>query len=172
MEILFGILLLVMAVILVVMILIQSSKDHRMSGTITGSAETFFGKQKGKQMDALLNKATAVICVLFFLVVIVTYVVITPNTTLNDNTTGITAEELQELIDSGVITVNEDGSYTFNGTVEDEAVEGDVVEGDVVEGDAVEGEIAEDEVVEEDIRNLGVAEDDGENDNEIADQWD
>lgn len=166
MTVFFGILLLVMAVLLVVMILVQSSKDHRMSGTITGSAETFFGKQKGKQMDALLNKATAIICVLFFIVVIVTYVVITPNTTLNDNMTGITAEQLQELIDSGAITVDEDGNYIFNGTAEGDAAEGDVAEGDVAEGDAAEGD-----TTEEDVRNLGVAEDDGELDNEIADQW-
>ena len=42
--------------------------------------------------------------------------------------------------------LNEDGSYTFNGTVEDEAVEGDVVEGDAVEGEIAEAGIDTDKV--------------------------
>ena len=46
----FGILILVMAIFLVITILMQSSRDHRLSGTIAGGAETFFGKQKGKTM--------------------------------------------------------------------------------------------------------------------------
>lgn len=69
-----GILLIVMAVFLVVTILLQSSKDHRMSGTIAGGAETFFGKQKGKTIDGVLNKITAVVCILFFISVLAMYV--------------------------------------------------------------------------------------------------
>lgn len=69
-----GILILVMSVFLVVTILLQSSKDHRMSGTIAGGAETFFGKQKGKTIDGFLNKLTIVVCVLFFVVVLVMYI--------------------------------------------------------------------------------------------------
>ncbi len=159
MELFFGILLLVMAVVLVVLILVQSSKDHRMSGTITGSAENFFGKQKGKQVDAILNKATAVICVIFFIVVIVTYIVITPNTDYNDNIV-----DLDSLISQDELTGGE------NATTEGENSEGEDVapEGDVTDDQTVDGG----EVAEEDERNLGVAEDGAENDNEIADQWD
>lgn len=69
-----GILILVMSVFLVATILLQSSKDHRMSGTIAGGAETFFGKQKGKTMDGFLNKLTIIVCVLFFVVVLVMYI--------------------------------------------------------------------------------------------------
>lgn len=49
METVIGILLLIMAVFLVVAVLMQSSKDHRLSGTIAGGAETFFGKQKASR---------------------------------------------------------------------------------------------------------------------------
>lgn len=73
-NIVLGILLLVMAVFLVITILLQSSKDHRISGTIMGSAETFFGKQKGKTIDGVLNKLTAVVCILFFVSVLAMYV--------------------------------------------------------------------------------------------------
>ena len=70
-----GILLIVMAVFLVISVLMQSSKDHRLGGSIAGGAETFFGKQKGKSMDALFNKLTTVIAIIFVLLVIVLYVI-------------------------------------------------------------------------------------------------
>ena len=75
MTVVIGIALIVMAVFLVISILLQSSKDHRLSGTIAGGAETFFGKQKGKTVDALLNKITAVVCALFFICVIAMFIV-------------------------------------------------------------------------------------------------
>ena len=75
MAVVIGIALIVMAVFLVISILLQSSKDHRLSGTIAGGAETFFGKQKGKTVDSLLNKITAVVCALFFICVIAMFIV-------------------------------------------------------------------------------------------------
>ena len=75
MTVVIGIALIVMAVFLVISILLQSSKYHRLSGTIAGGAETFFGKQKGKTVDALLNKITAVVCALFFICVIAMFIV-------------------------------------------------------------------------------------------------
>jgi preprotein translocase subunit SecG len=75
MTVVIGIALIVMEVFLVISILLQSSKDHRLSGTIAGGAETFFGKQKGKTVDALLNKITAVVCALFFICVIAMFIV-------------------------------------------------------------------------------------------------
>ena len=89
-----GILLIVMAVFLVVTILLQSSKDHRMSGTIAGGAETFFGKQKGKTVDGILNKITAVVCVLFFLSVLAMYVT-------NDSSTNVVPDN-NNIVNSGV----------------------------------------------------------------------
>ena len=74
-DIIFGIVVLIMALFLLIAILLQSSKDHRLSGTIAGGAETFFGKQKGKSMDAVLNKVTAIVMAVFFVAVIAMYVV-------------------------------------------------------------------------------------------------
>lgn len=68
-----GILILLCALFLIISVLLQSSKNHRMSGVVSGGAETFFGKQKGKTMDALLSKITAVISVLFAVLVLVLY---------------------------------------------------------------------------------------------------
>ena len=70
-----GILLIVMAVFLVIAVLMQSSKDHRSGGVVAGGAETFFGKTKGKSMDALFNKLTTVIAIIFVLLVVVLYVI-------------------------------------------------------------------------------------------------
>ena len=86
-----GIVILVMSIFLVATILLQSSKDHRMSGTIAGGAETFFGKQKGKTMDGLLNKLTTIVCIIFFIVVLVMYV-------LQPEATPITPSELDNVI--------------------------------------------------------------------------
>ena len=60
-EKLFGIMLIVFSVALTVMVLFQSAKDTRLSGTIAGGAETFFGKTKGSSIDKLLSKLTIVV---------------------------------------------------------------------------------------------------------------
>ena len=75
-EIIFGILLLVMSVFLVIAVLMQSGKDKRLSGSIAGGAETFFGKGKGSTMDKLLSKLTVVFAVLAFLVTLALVIVI------------------------------------------------------------------------------------------------
>ena len=68
-----GILILVCALFLIVAVLLQSSKNHRMSGVVSGGADTFFGKQKGKSMDAMFNKLTTVIAIVFVVLVLVLY---------------------------------------------------------------------------------------------------
>lgn len=69
-----GILLLVMSIFLIVAVLMQNGKSKRLSGTIAGGAETFFGKTKGRSIDALLSKITTVVAIIFALTVIGTYV--------------------------------------------------------------------------------------------------
>ena len=67
--------LLVMGAFLIVAVLMQHGKDHGLSGTIAGGAETFFGKDKGTRIDRLLGKLTTIVGILFVLIVIVVYVV-------------------------------------------------------------------------------------------------
>ncbi len=55
----------VISVILVVAVLMQHGKQQGLSGAIAGGAETFFGKNKGKTIDAILKKVTAVVAILF-----------------------------------------------------------------------------------------------------------
>ena len=75
-EWIFGIALIVMAVFLVIAVLMQSGKDKRLSGTIAGGAETFFGKAKGKSFDKILARLTTVISVVFAVLVVVMYFMI------------------------------------------------------------------------------------------------
>ncbi|MBQ1956985.1 MAG: preprotein translocase subunit SecG [Clostridia bacterium] len=76
MAITLGIILLVMAVFLTVAVLAQSGKDKNLSGAIAGGADTFFGKTKGNTIDKLISKITAAVGVIFTLLVIVMYIVV------------------------------------------------------------------------------------------------
>lgn len=61
----------VIAVALIAIVLLQSGKSHGLSGSIAGGAETFFGKNKGRTIDALLSKLTTVVAVIFLITSIV-----------------------------------------------------------------------------------------------------
>ncbi len=56
-----------LALVLIVVVLLQSGKQAGLSGSIAGGAETFFGKNKGRTIDALLSKWTAVAAILFLI---------------------------------------------------------------------------------------------------------
>ena len=73
MELALGIVLIVLAVALVVLVLFQSGKDKRLSGTIAGGAETFFGKSKATDYNKTLSIATVVVSVVFVGLVLAMY---------------------------------------------------------------------------------------------------
>ncbi|QKY69870.1 preprotein translocase subunit SecG [Lentibacillus sp. CBA3610] len=64
---LINILLLIDAIVMVVLILLQSGKSAGLSGAISGGAEQLFGKQKARGADYFLHRATIVTGVLFFI---------------------------------------------------------------------------------------------------------
>ena len=61
---------LILSLILIVVVLLQSGKAQGLSGAIAGGSETFFGKNKGRTIDAILEKWTSVVAIAF----LVTYV--------------------------------------------------------------------------------------------------
>ena len=69
-----GIVLLIGAIFLIVAVLMQSGKSHKLSGTIAGGAETFFGKTKGKSIDKLFSRLTTIVSIVFVVLVIVVYI--------------------------------------------------------------------------------------------------
>ncbi len=75
-EIILGIVILVLSVILVACVLMQSGKDKRLSGSIAGGAETFFGKTKGKTTDKLFSRLTTVLSFVFAVLAVIMYILI------------------------------------------------------------------------------------------------
>lgn len=69
-----GAILMLAALFLIIAVLMQSGKSKRLSGTIAGGAETFFGKTKGKAIDKILSKATTIVAICFVVLVIAVYV--------------------------------------------------------------------------------------------------
>ena len=56
-----------LALSLIVIVLLQSGKQAGLSGSIAGGAETFFGKNKGRTIDALLSRYTAFAAIAFLI---------------------------------------------------------------------------------------------------------
>lgn len=68
MQIAVTIIHIIIAVALVVVVLFQQGKDAGLSGAIGGEgAESFYGKNKGRSLNAVLAKVTAVLAVLFII---------------------------------------------------------------------------------------------------------
>ncbi len=55
----------ILALILIAVVLLQSSKNAGLSGSIGGGAETFFGKNKARTLDGMLSRATTIVAILF-----------------------------------------------------------------------------------------------------------
>lgn len=75
-ETVFTIVHVVLALVLVLVVLLQSGKSAGLSGSIGGGAETFFGKNKARTLDGMLEKATAVVALLFIVTSIVFAIVV------------------------------------------------------------------------------------------------
>ena len=72
-ELILGIVLAVLSLGLIAVVLLQPGKDKRLSGAIAGGADTFMAKGKAGKMDQILGKITVVMCVVFFVVILVLY---------------------------------------------------------------------------------------------------
>jgi len=60
------------AIALIGLVLFQQGQSRGL-GAIAGGAETFFGKTKGRSIDAMLKKVTTVIAILFIVLTISLY---------------------------------------------------------------------------------------------------
>jgi len=75
-AIIVGILQIIFAIAIVVIVLLQSGKAAGLSGSIAGGAETFFGKNKGRTIDAMLSKYTTYIAIGFMVTSILLYILL------------------------------------------------------------------------------------------------
>ncbi|MBE7062929.1 MAG: preprotein translocase subunit SecG [Clostridia bacterium] len=66
----------VVSVCLIAVVLLQSGKDAGLSGTIAGSnSDSFFGKNRGRTLNGILEKWTAILAVVFIILSVVLAVV-------------------------------------------------------------------------------------------------
>lgn len=61
-----NVLLVIDAIVMIILIVLQSGKSAGLSGAISGGAEQLFGKQKARGIDLFLHRATVVTAVIFF----------------------------------------------------------------------------------------------------------
>ena len=66
-----SILIILLSIAISILVLMQESKQQGLSGAISGAAETFFGKNKGRTMEAKLEKYTKIAGVVFFVLALV-----------------------------------------------------------------------------------------------------
>lgn len=64
-------LLLIFAIVIIVIVLLQEGHQSNLSGAIAGGADTFFGKNKGRTVDAFLGRWTKFFAIGFFVMTLV-----------------------------------------------------------------------------------------------------
>ena len=57
-------------IVVTVIVLMQEGKDAGL-GSISGAADTYWGKNKGRSMEGALEKLTKILCVVFFIAALV-----------------------------------------------------------------------------------------------------
>ena len=72
--IVFSIFLIIAGVFIVFAVLMQHGKSHGLSGAIAGGAETFFGKEKGKDWDKRFSKLTTIVSAVFVVAALVMFI--------------------------------------------------------------------------------------------------
>ena len=66
-----AIVIILLSVAITVLVMLQESKQEGLSGAIAGAADSFFGKNKGRTIEAKLLKLTKVAAVIFFILALV-----------------------------------------------------------------------------------------------------
>ncbi|MBR3754349.1 MAG: preprotein translocase subunit SecG [Clostridia bacterium] len=76
-QVVFGVVLIVLAIAIVALVLLQEGNTKGLSGAIAGGAETFFGKNKGRTMEAKLVKLTKIVGIGFFVIALAAKIILT-----------------------------------------------------------------------------------------------
>ena len=65
-QIVLGILFIILSVLLIIIVLMQQSRQANLSGAIQGGADSFLGKNKARGIDARLARITQYFGIAFF----------------------------------------------------------------------------------------------------------
>ncbi len=106
----------IISILLIAVVLMQHGKQQGLSGAIAGGAETFFGKNKGRTIDAALKKVTAVVALLFVAssIALATYSI---NTNKAEVDNADAAQQIEAQLDAEGNLVDPDGNILM--TAED-----------------------------------------------------
>lgn len=75
-EIILTIIFSIVCIGLVVIILLQSSRNAGLSGTVSGMSETYWGKNKANSIEGKLEKYTKILGTIFIILAIILNIVI------------------------------------------------------------------------------------------------
>ena len=71
----FGAVLILISVIITIVVLMQEGRSQNLSGAITGGADSFVGKSKGRTIEGKLERLTKWLIVVFFVIVLAAFLV-------------------------------------------------------------------------------------------------
>ena len=61
---------------LIAVVLLQKGKTAGLSGSIAGAADTFFGKNKARDIDSILSRSTTIAAIIFLITSVVLAVMV------------------------------------------------------------------------------------------------
>ena len=70
-----GAVLIISAIVIVITVMLQQSKQQGLSGALAGGSDSFFEKNKGRTMEAKLAKITKLFTVFFFIAVLAAVII-------------------------------------------------------------------------------------------------
>ena len=124
-----GVIQIIVSVVLIASVLMQSAKTEGLSGVVGGASETFFGKNKGRTLDATFAVITT-ICAIVFLVssLFLSYGMIAVENAENKKA----SEQQTQEIDA-------DAANAADVETEEDAAESDAENGEEAAGEEAEG---------------------------------
>jgi len=75
MKLALQIIYIIITIALIAVVLFQKGKDAGLSSAVSGAAETFYGKNKARTLDAIFEKWTAVFAILFVILSVVLFAI-------------------------------------------------------------------------------------------------
>ena len=71
----FGAVLIVASIVITIVVLMQEGRSQNLSGAITGGADSYVGKSKGRTVEGKLERLTKWLIGLFFAIVLAAFLV-------------------------------------------------------------------------------------------------
>lgn len=129
-KILLTVLFIIVCIALAIIILLQESKSSGL-GAISGAADTYWGKNKGRSMEGKLEKGTKVLVILFFIFSILLNI-----PSIADN--GANSNANTTKVENNSNTNATDGAANSDTTDDAAESEAEIGSGDVTSGESAE----------------------------------